>query len=119
MRQKEEQRREVFLERPINNKDMKKQFMVEFDVPQMMTEEMARLIPAHRNYINFLLAEGKLKSYALAADRSGLWAIFVAENEFEVLEMIAKMPLADFLTPYIKELMFHNSAEQVLQFSLN
>lgn len=98
---------------------MKKQYMVEFDVPREITEDMARLIPAHRNYINYLLAEGKLKSYALAADRSGLWAIMVAESEFEVLEMIARMPLADYLTPHIKELMFHNSSEQVMQFSLN
>lgn len=98
---------------------MKKQFMVEFEVPEIITEEFARLIPAHRNYVNFLLAEGKLKSYALASDRSGLWAIFIGKNEFDVMEMIAQMPLADYLTPRVTELMFHNSSEQVLQFSLN
>ena len=98
---------------------MKKQFMVEFEVPQEITEDFARLIPAHRNHVNFLLAEGKLKSYALAMDRSGLWAIFMAESEFEVMEIISTMPLADYLVPHVTELMFHNSSEQVLQFSLN
>lgn len=98
---------------------MKKQFMVEFEVPRVIDEDLARLISAHRNYINFLLAEGKLKSYALAMDRSSLWAIFIADNEFEVMEMISKMPLVDYLTPHVTELMFHNSSEQVLQFSLN
>jgi len=52
-------------------------------------------------------------------DRSILWAIFVANSEFEVLEMISEFPMADHMTPYVTELMFTNSENQVLQFSLN
>ena len=48
-----------------------------------------------------------------------LWAIFVAESEFQVLEMISEFPLADYMTPYISELMFNNTESQVLKFSLN
>ena len=93
--------------------------MVEFEVEQNLNQEMMERIPAQRNYVNRLLARNKLKSYSLSADRSTLWAIFIADSEFEVMEMIEEMPLAEYLTPYISELMFHNSAEHVLHFSLN
>jgi muconolactone delta-isomerase len=98
---------------------MKKLFMVEFTLPQEMTEEFVERIPAQRNMINYLLGEGKIRSYSLASDRSKLWAVFLAENEFDVLDLIAQMPLGDFMVPHITELMFHNSQEMVLQFSLN
>ena len=98
---------------------MKKQFMVEFELPEIMDEKFMALVPKQRNAVNKLLADRKLKSYSLSMDRSVLWAIFVAESEFEVLEMISEFPLADYMTPYVSELMFSNTESQVLQFSLN
>lgn len=98
---------------------MKKQFMVEFELPDPFPMEFIKRIPEQRNMVNYLLAEGKIKSYSLAFDRSVLWVIFVADSEFEVMETIAQFPLAEWMTPYISELMFHNTSEMVLQFSLN
>jgi muconolactone delta-isomerase len=98
---------------------MVKQFMVEFQLPPVLTEDFIRLIPRQREYVTFLLAEGKLKSYSLSMDRSRLWAVFSARNEFEVLEAIAQFPLADYMTPKIMELAFHNAQDMVLQFSMN
>ena len=93
--------------------------MVEFELPDPFPMEFIKLIPEQRNMVNYLLAEGKIKSYSLALDRSILWVIFLADTEFEVMETIATFPLADWMTPYVNELMFHNSSEMVLQFSLN
>jgi muconolactone delta-isomerase len=98
---------------------MKKQFMVEFELPEVFDEKIIALIPKQRNVVNEMLAQGKIKSYSLAMDRSVLWAIFVAESEFDVLEMITEFPLAEYMTPYVTELMFSNTENQVLQFSLN
>jgi len=98
---------------------MKKQFMVEFELPEVFDEKIIALVPKQRNVVNQMLAKGKVKTYSLAMDRSMLWAIFVAETEFEVLEMISEFPMADYMTPYITELMFTNTENQVLQFSLN
>ncbi|MEM8523257.1 MAG: muconolactone Delta-isomerase family protein [Bacteroidota bacterium] len=98
---------------------MYKQYMVEFDLPDPFPADFMARIPEQRNVINYLLAEGKIKSYSLSMDRSKLWSVFVAESEFEVLEMIAQWPVAEWLTPEIEELMFHNSSDMVLQFSLN
>lgn len=93
--------------------------MVEFELPKVFDEKLIALVPKQRNAVNEMLAKGKIKTYSLAMDRSMLWAIFVAKSEFEVLELIAELPLADYLTPYITELMFTNTENQVLQFSLN
>ena len=93
--------------------------MVELELPEVFDEKLIALIPKQRSTVNQMLAKGKIKSYSLSMDRSMLWAIFVAESEFEVLEMIAEFPLADYMTPYITELMFTNTENQVLQFSLN
>ena len=98
---------------------MKKQFMVELELPEVFDEKLIALVPKQRSAVNKMLAKGKIKSYSLAMDRSMLWVIFVADSEFEVLELISEFPLADYMTPYITELMFTNTENQVLQFSLN
>lgn len=93
--------------------------MVEFNLPDPFPEDFMARIPEQRTQINRLLAEGTIKAYSLAIDRSKLWSVFVAESEFEVMEIIADWPLADWLIPSIQELMFHNSTDMVMQFSLN
>ena len=98
---------------------MVKLFMAEFQLPTVLTEAFVRLIPKQREFVTFMLAEGKIKSYSLAMDRSRLWVVFAAETEFEVMEIIDQFPLADYMTPQLSELAFHNAQDLVLQFSMN
>lgn len=98
---------------------MNKAFMIEFDLPDAPDEEFFSLVPRQRYVINNLMAEGKVKSYSLALDRSRLWVIAQADSEFEVMEMIADMPLGPYMTPTVFELMFHNTYEVLVPFSLN
>ena len=93
--------------------------MIEFELPEVMDEEFMALIPQQRYVINQMLAEGTIKSYSLALDRSRLWVIMSAASEYEVLELVATFPLSDYMTPRLSELMFHNSADMLMQFSLN
>ena len=93
--------------------------MVEFELPETLSDEFLELIPAQQQVVERLMTEGKIRSYALAIDRSVLWVIVEAQSEFEVMEIIARMPLCDFMSPYVSELMFHNSTEVYHQFSLN
>lgn len=93
--------------------------MVEFELPEVMTEEFMALIPQQRYVINQMLAEGTIKSYSLSMDRSRLWVILAAASEFEAMEIITTFPLSDYMTPHLSELMFHNSADMLMQFSLN
>ncbi len=89
------------------------QFMVEFTLPDEMTEEFVAKIPRQRLKINQLMEKGKISAYSLATDRSKLWCIIKAENEFEVMRIVAEFPLIDFMNPTIHELMFHNTATAV------
>ena len=98
---------------------MKRQYMVTFELPDPMPMEFIRLIPEQRNMINYLLAEGIVKSYALSADRSTLWMIILEDSEFDVLDRVTQMPLSDYLIPEVSELAFVDSQERVLEFSLN
>ena len=83
------------------------QFMVEFALAEF-TEEFVRKVPVQRQKINELMEEGKILSYALAGDRSKLWCVVKAKDEFEVMEIIADFPLVNYMTPHISELMFNN-----------
>ena len=65
---------------------MKKQFMVEFELPEVFDEKIIALVPKQRNVVNEMLAKGKIKYYSLAMDRSILWAIFVALSLIHISE---------------------------------
>lgn len=98
---------------------MKRTYMVEFELPEELDTEFLSLIPNQRQFIDELLAKGRIRSYSLAIDRSTLWMVVDALSEFEVMELISQMPLADHMEPFVSELMFHQTRERVLEFSLN
>ena len=98
---------------------MRKSFMIEFELPTVFGEEFLALIPQQRYMVNQMMAEGTIRNYSLSIDRSRLWMILNAESEFEVMEILTELPLSNHMIPDISELMFHNSGETVMQFSLN
>ncbi len=95
--------------------------MVEFDLPNPLTEEIVNLIPSNRLVTNKLLNKGKFQSYTLANDHSKLWIVVLAESELDVLNIISELPISDFLLPNIIPLAFHNttSAWRMPAMSLN
>ncbi|GAB3687055.1 hypothetical protein GCM10027592_00120 [Spirosoma flavus] len=96
------------------------QYMVEFDLPSVMDEDFANLIPAQRLKVEELMEKGVLLSYSLSIDRQKLWCIFKVDSELEAMEYIAEFPLIKYMTPMITELMFHNMiAARIPLFSLN
>ncbi len=96
------------------------QFMVDFTLPEVLTEEFIGLIPYQRAVVNRFLNEGKMLNYALSLEQSKLWAIFSARSEMEVLEMLADMPLTGFMEVEISMLTFYNTLpEEIPVFSLN
>ena len=96
------------------------QYMVEFDLPKVMDENFANLIPAQRIKVEEMMESGFLISYSLSIDRQKLWCVVRSESEVEVMESIAEFPLIKYMTPMITELMFHNMiAARIPLFSLN
>ena len=72
------------------------QFMVDFTLPNELTEEFFELLSYQDCVVNKYLAQGKLVNYAISLDNAKMWAIFSANSELEVLEMLHDFPLTRF-----------------------
>ena len=96
------------------------QFMVDFTLPEVLTEEFMELIPYQRVVVNKYFEEGKLLNYALSLEKSKLWAVFNANSELNVMDLIADLPLTSFMTVEISMLTFYNSMDLAMpNFSMN
>ena len=84
--------------------------MVEFELPNPLSQDFINLIPSNRIVTNKLLNKGKFQSYTLSAERSKLWIVVVAESELDVLNILAELPLSDLMLPTIIPLAFHNTS---------
>ncbi len=73
------------------------QFMADFTLPEELSEEFFKLLPYQECVVNKYLAQGKLINYALSLDNAKMWAIFSANSELEVLEMLSDFPLTRFM----------------------
>lgn len=99
-----------------------KSFIVTIALPRPdgITNEFVNLIPEQRSHIDTLMKNGVVTDYALAADRSTLWAIIKADSSREVYEILELFPLRKFMEPAVLELMFHHSmVTHFPAFSLN
>lgn len=96
------------------------QYMVDFTLPKILSEEFLRLIPHQRAKVNKLFRDGKLINYALSLDNSKIWAILQANSEHEVLEILSELPLTDFMQVKVSMLTFYNTvSSEAPVFSMN
>jgi hypothetical protein len=87
-----------------------KTYMVEVQLPYQPTQEFFSLIPAQRAMVIDLLMKRKFLSYTLAADRSKVWIVMVAESEPEARALLEKQPMDKYFSYFFTELMFHDMA---------
>ena len=80
---------------------------------------MLDLIPEQKTAMDELFTSGKLLSYTVALDRSKLWAIFLAEEESELISYIDHFPMTSYMDFDYKEIMFHNTVHLMPTMSLN
>jgi len=96
------------------------QFMVDFTLPTVLSEEFMGLVPYQRAAVNRFFSEGKLLNYSLSLENSKVWAVFQANSEMEVMNLIADLPLTEYMTVEISMLTFFNTKEpNIPDFSLN
>lgn len=96
------------------------QFMVDFTLPNKLSNEFKEMLPFQKMVVDRFFDEGKLSSYAQSFETLKLWAIFNAQSELEVMNMLADMPLTSFLKVNINMLSDYSTANSYLpQFSLN
>ncbi len=94
--------------------------MVDCTLPDRWPEEMVALLPHQQEMIDQFFLEGKLLNYAIAVEKAKLWAVFRADSEFEVREMMAELPLYPFFQVDISLLTAYEAPEEPAPvFSLN
>jgi len=101
------------------NNDLLMQYMVEFDVPRPVLEEILDLVPDQRNILDDLFASGKLLSYTVSVDKTKIWAVMIAESESELLTYIDELPMTPYMDYDYYELMFYNTVHFMPSMSLN
>jgi muconolactone delta-isomerase len=85
------------------------QYMVDFTLPDSLTDDFISTIPQQRTIVNRLFSEGKLLNYALSLENSKLWAIFSANTESDLMDLISLLPLSRYMRVRVSELTFYNS----------
>lgn len=85
--------------------------MVEFDLPAMFANDFIARIPEQQKQIDLLIKKGVIKLYSLAKNQSKLWLIANGQSEFEIMELISKLPLSNFMIPSISSLSFLHTAQ--------
>jgi hypothetical protein len=96
-------------------------FVVSLRLPDAFDEDFIALIPRHRAYINRLLAEKVIETYAISADRSRGWVTINADDEAAVQAVVEQFPLYQYLHGVeIDELfIFDSTASRFPLISLN
>lgn len=84
-------------------------FLIQIELPSF-TDEMARIIPQHRAYVNKLFAEGRLLSYSVSQPRTLVWCVINAADEQEAMGIVLQLPLYPYFTDVIcHPLLFNNT----------
>ncbi len=96
------------------------QYMVNFVLLEDPPEEFFDLVPYQEVVVEQYLTTGKLVNYAQSMEFGQCWAVFKANSEMEVLEMLIDFPLTEFMEVEINLLAAYQTLEHpVPDFSLN
>lgn len=102
------------------NSNLLYEFMAEIDLPLPFDNEFISLIPKQRAYINQLMKDQIISSYAVSVEEGKLWTTILAESEAQVKEILSGFPIIDLTDYRIFKLAFYNTANTLTpNFSLN
>ena len=71
-------------------------FVVSIALPDAYDEAFMALIPRHRSFINRLLSEKIIETYAISADRSRGWVTMNGTSAAVVQALVEQFPLARY-----------------------
>jgi hypothetical protein len=85
-------------------------YMVEIDLPKVMSEEFKSLIPFQRLFINGMMKKGIIVNYSLSLDRGKLWVVMAANSIHEVKNHVGTFPIYCYISYKVYELLFHEGS---------
>ena len=96
-------------------------FVVSMRLPDFFDEDFVALIPRHRAFINHLIEDNIVESYAISADRSRGWVTMNGQDTAAIKAVVEQFPLYRFLREVeIDELfIFDSTASRFPRISLN
>lgn len=96
-------------------------FVVTILLPETYKEEFLALIPQHRSFINRLLSEKVIETYAISAERRRGWVTINGDDAGAVRAVVEQFPLYRyFYSIEIDELfIFDSAAARFPRISLN
>jgi len=71
-------------------------FVVSIALPDAYDETFMALVPRHRSFINRLLSEKIIETYAISADRSRGWVTMNGASAAVVQALVEQFPLARY-----------------------
>lgn len=69
-----------------------------------MDESFMRSIPAHRDYVNRMIRDGRIDHYAVSLETLRSWITFTAETKDDVKQLLSESPLYGYWDYEIDEL---------------
>ena len=72
-------------------------FVVSVLLPESFDDDFIALIPRHRDFINRLLNEKIIETYAISSDRSRGWVTINGDDEAAVRAVVEQFPLYHFM----------------------
>lgn len=94
--------------------------MVTMTLPADWPRALAESIPAQRELVNRLLAEGVVQSYSVSADRTTVWLVLVVEDSPAAVDIVLSgFPISPFAEYTWEPLLFTNDSSSVMHYSLN
>lgn len=85
---------------------MKRNYLVDIQLPEKLDEDFITRIPQQRKVVNKLMEKGIITTYALSADRTKLWIVIQTETPRMVKEILQKMPSYKYMELLIYKLVF-------------
>ncbi|MBC8048170.1 MAG: hypothetical protein H7Y00_15330 [Fimbriimonadaceae bacterium] len=96
------------------------EFVIDCNLHNPHSDAFMQLIPSQRAVVNDMMFEGKIINYSVSMDRKKLWMVMQADSEEDVIDLLSKFPLIQFMDCEIFPLLFHNSPQRSFaQISLN
>ena len=70
-------------------------YLFQIELPEL-NSEIQEAIPAHRDHISRLIADGTVVSYSVAMKGGHIWCVINAEDETVAMEVVSGFPLRRF-----------------------
>ena len=95
-------------------------FMLSISLPDDWGMDFVSKVPTQKNQLDDLMRKGSINSFHLSTDRTKMWILMEADNEVEVMKLLADFVLLDDMEIEINQIAFSQNVNLMMhRYSLN